>query len=76
MSVAVGDFDGDGTPDLAVANGSYANTVSVLLGNRDGTFRPAVSYPVGRFAASVAVGDFRHNGILDLVVANQGSNMR
>ena len=37
-SVAVGDFNGDGKPDLATAN-AYDNTVSVLLGNGDGTFQ-------------------------------------
>ena len=37
-SVAVGDFNGDGKPDLAVTNSGSAS-VSVLLGNGDGTFR-------------------------------------
>jgi len=37
-SVAVGDFNGDGVQDLAVANINSAN-VSVLRGNGDGTFR-------------------------------------
>ena len=36
--VAVGDFNGDGKPDLAVAN-QDSNSVSVLLGNGDGDFR-------------------------------------
>ena len=36
-SVAVGDFNGDGSPDLVAANNG-ADTVSVLLGNGDGTF--------------------------------------
>ena len=42
IAVAVGDFNGDGKLDLAVANHG-SNTVSVLLGNGDGTFQPAVS---------------------------------
>ena len=45
-SVVVGDFNGDGKPDLAVAN-VYTNTVSVLLGNGDGTFQAPVNYAAG-----------------------------
>ena len=45
-SVAVGDFNGDGTLDLAVANYRSAN-VSVLLGNGDGTFQAARNYAAG-----------------------------
>jgi hypothetical protein len=46
LSVAVGDFNGDGVPDLAVANAS-SNNVSVLLGNGDGTFQAARNFGVG-----------------------------
>ena len=45
-SVAVGDFNGDGKLDLAVAN-EGSNNVSVLLGNGDGTFQAAVNYGAG-----------------------------
>jgi hypothetical protein len=75
-SVAVGDFNGDGILDLAVAN-SYGSgapvpygTVSILLGNGDGTFQPAVSYDANSYPGAVAVGDFNGDGALDLVVAN------
>ena len=44
-SVAVGDFNGDGIPDLAVANYS-SNTVTILLGNGNGTFHAAAVSPV------------------------------
>jgi hypothetical protein len=72
-SVAVGDFNGDGKLDLVTAN-SGSNTVSILLGNGDGTFQSAVSYGVGTAPSSVAAGDFNGDGKLDLVTANSGSN--
>ena len=74
LSVAVGDFNGDGKPDLAVANSS-GGTVSVLLGNGDGTFQTQTTYTVGSssFPFSVAVGDFNGDGNPDLAVANAGS---
>jgi hypothetical protein len=72
-SVAVGDFNGDGKPDLAVANQGSDN-VSVLLGQGDGTFLTAVSYPIGTYPLSVAVGDFNGDGKQDLAVAGGGNN--
>jgi hypothetical protein len=71
--VAVGDFDGDGKSDLAVANQS-SNNVSILVGNGNGTFAPAVSYGAGSGPQSVAVGDFNGDGKSDLAVANFVSN--
>ena len=73
QALAVGDFDGDGHPDLAVANYN-SNTVSVLLGNGDGTFQPQTTYAVGGEPNGVAVGDFNGDGHPDLAVANYNSN--
>jgi hypothetical protein len=70
---AAGDFNGDGFVDLVVENYN-SNTVSVLLGNGDGTFQPQVTYAVGTLPERVLVADFNGDGILDLVVANTGSN--
>ena len=67
-SVVIGDFNGDGLPDIATANGN--NSVSVLLQNSDGTFQAAVNYPVGNGPASLQVGDVNGDGKLDLVVIN------
>src|SRR5262249_54582112 len=71
--VAVGDLNGDGRPDLAVAN-TDSNTVSVLLGNGDGTFQAQTQYPTGLGPASVAIRDLNGDGKLDLAVANAVSN--
>ena len=79
VSVATGDFNGDGKLDLAVVNqgatpsNQSRGTVSVLLGNGDGTFQVAVNYGAGIGPASVAVGDFNGDGKPDLAVANTGS---
>jgi hypothetical protein len=68
-SAVAGDFSGDGHLDLAVAN-IASNTVSVLLGNGDGTFQPQVTYAVGNSPAFITEGDFNGDGHLDLAVAN------
>src|SRR5262249_42286473 len=74
ISVAVGDFNGDGVPDLAVANAgwfpSQPSSVSVLLGNGDGTFQALPNFNFGTSLTFVAVGDFRGNRVLDLVVGD------
>jgi hypothetical protein len=71
-ALAIGDVDGDGTPDIVTANAS--GSVSVLLGDGHGNFGTAVSYPVGAGATSVALGDFNGDGKLDIVTANAGSS--
>jgi hypothetical protein len=76
FSVAVADVNGDGKPDLVVANecaeGSCTNgSVGVLLGNGDGTFKTAVSYGSGGYQSrSVAVADVNGDGKLDLLVTS------
>ena len=73
QAVALGDFNRNGKPDLAVAN-STSNTVSVLLGNGDSTFQTQVDYATGTNPQGIAVGDFNGDGILDLAVTNSASN--
>ncbi len=81
-AVAVGDLNGDGNPDLIVANscascasGSFPTTdgvLGVLLGNGNGTFRPAVIYDSGGVApTSVAIQDLNGDGRLDLAISNE-----
>ena len=71
--VVVGDFNGDGIPDLAITGFSYTSTdtVRILLGNGDGTFRPPVSYVCGARPVGLVAGDFTGDGVLDLAVANE-----
>jgi FG-GAP-like repeat len=68
LSIAVGDFNGDKRPDLAVGNASDGGSVSILLGNGNGTFEPAKSVTLEGFVSSLAVGDFNGDLRPDLVV--------
>jgi len=68
-SVAVGDFNGDGHLDLAVANRDD-DSVSILLGQGDGTFQAAPAAAVSPGPGSMAVGDFNGDGRPDLAVTN------
>ena len=72
-SVAIGDLNGDGRLDLAVASHD-SNTVSVLLGNVGGGFQQQTQYPTGLGPGSVAIGDLNGDARLDLAVANADSN--
>jgi len=78
FSIVAGDFSGNGHLDLAVVNSGYYgsdsdSTVSVLLGNGDGTFQPQVTYAVGVDPVAIVAGDFSGDGHLDLAVVNSGT---
>ena len=69
--VVAGDFNGDGKLDLAVSNnGVGAGSISVFLGNGDGTLQPPINSASGNGPWFLAVGDFNQDGKLDLVLAN------
>ena len=71
QSLAVADVNGDGVPDLAIAN-VYAETIGILIGNSDGTFQAAVTYGSGGHGTrSVAIADVNGDGKPDLLVANE-----
>jgi phospholipase C len=68
--LARADFNGDSKLDLAIAN-SGSNTLSILLGNGDGTFTLKSTPATGHNPTAVAAGDFNADGKVDLAVANQ-----
>jgi len=68
IAMVVGDFNGDGKPDVAVAN-RLSNDISVLLGLGEGSFGPETRYPVMGPPQAIAAGDFNGDGRMDLAVA-------
>jgi hypothetical protein len=68
LSLALGDVNADGRPDLVTASQS-TSTVSVLLGNRDGTFAPRRDFATGQSPRRVALGDMNGDHRLDIVTA-------
>lgn len=77
-SLAVGDFNRDGIPDLAVTYGAdagpSADKVGVLLGNGDGTFQDVRFFNAGSAPTALAIGDFNRDGVPDIAAANEDSN--
>jgi hypothetical protein len=75
QAVVTADFNNDGKLDLATSNYDEATgdgTVSVLLGNGDGSFQPARTSATAPYPFSLAAGDFNADGKIDLATANYG----
>jgi hypothetical protein len=72
LAMAMGDMNGDALPDLVVL--SSPGRASVLLGNADGTFQAAVSFPEGGLEPfpGISLADFNHDGKLDVLAGNVG----
>jgi hypothetical protein len=72
--IAIGDFNGDGIPDLAIAN-YYSENDTVLLGNGDGTFKAAQNVAAGSASIAIAAADFNGDGVSDLVSIQPDANL-
>ncbi|MBI3414251.1 MAG: VCBS repeat-containing protein [Verrucomicrobia bacterium] len=68
-SVAVGDFNGDGRPDIVVGHSSAG--VVMLIGEGDGSFRPRRFFSTGGGVNSVVIGDFNGDGRLDVATGGK-----
>ena len=73
-AVVVADIDGSGKPSVLVSNESEG-TISVLLGNGDGTLQPRQSYAVGFNPSFIATGGFNGNGNVDVAVAGKSGSL-
>jgi Flp pilus assembly secretin CpaC len=74
VALATADFNGDGHPDLVVAN-QTDGTISIFLGVGDGTFGPRTDIKVGTAPSAVAVGDFNRDGHMDIAVTDSGAGV-
>jgi hypothetical protein len=82
-AIVAADFNNDGRLDIVIGHQiacwtapcAVARTISVMLGNGDGTFQPARQIDIGTETAKIAVGDFNRDGIKDLAIASSRSRV-
>lgn len=69
LEVVAADFNGDGIADLATAD-AFGPTMSVYIGNGDGTYKARISHASGAWSSGIDVADFNEDGALDIVTAD------
>ena len=72
--VVVGEFNGDGWPDLAISD-PVRSEVVIEAGRGDATFAPERRFRVGSGPGQVVLGDFDRDGPQDLAVVNEGTSV-
>lgn len=72
VDLAAADFNGDGLPDVAVAN-QDSNNVSIILGQAGGTFGQSTNFPTGAGPNVIQTADFNGDQKVDIVTADQGN---
>ena len=73
FKISVGDLDGDGLPDVAVAGGELQGAIAVYKNNSSGgnfSLMDPVDYPTGYSPTCVTIGDLDGDGKADLAVGN------
>ena len=72
LDVATGDLNGDAHEDLVVPEFSY-DRISVVLGNGDGTFQPALRFDAGDYPSEIVLADLNGDMLSDVLVSNRFS---
>jgi hypothetical protein len=74
LSIVVADFNGDGIPDIAIGTNGTKGYLNILLGNGNGTFQPAKSFPGLPNNQAMAVAPFVKGGPLDIVTVDSNTS--
>ena len=80
VAIATADFNGDGKADLAeflnncIDGNCRSGSLSIALGDGNGSFQPPTDYPIGISPEAVVVGDLNGDGHPDIVVSSASSD--